>query len=431
MPASSRETNVAHLRRLTTPTEVTAPETRSSGLTVDPSSFAERWMPFIQTGNVDRSSRQPVLRAIDLFSGVGGLFLGAREAARGLGMELESAVACDQDAGALAVYRRNHKTEIALSRSVDLLVEAAVRGVGKQAHFVGYPAVVNEDLAGMAGELDLLLAGPPCQGHSNLNNKTRGDDPRNRLYLDVPAIAIALDIPVVVIENVRGVERSNGDLVNTAVGLLESSGYVTTRGVVKAHELGWPQTRERFFLVATKGWPPVALAEVLAAEARDAFPLSWLLGDVPPSLDEPFMDEPGRLSPENQRRIDHLFDSGLDDLPLRERPECHQQGTTHMASYGRMSWDRPAPTLTTGFLTPGRGRFVHPRERRTLSLREAARIQGFPDTFRFRAGVRDPGRTSVARWIGNAVPAPMGYAAVLAGLIGSPWARWAAARGAA
>lgn len=87
------------------------------------------------------------------------------------------------------------------------------------------------------------------------------------------------------------------------------------------------------------------------------------------------------------------------------------------AVYGRMRPDAPAPTITTGFTSPGRGRFIHPTERRTITPREAALIQGFPGNYRFvtEAGGL-PTRTQLAKWIGDAVPMPLGYAAALAAL---------------
>src|SRR5690606_30968289 len=100
------------------------------------------------------------------------------------------------------------------------------------------------------------------------------------------------------------------------------------------------------------------------------------------------------------------------ELDLSERPESHRNGTTYMSVYGRMYKDEPAPTITTGFMSPGRGRFVHPTRPRVLTAREAARLQGFPDTYRFVVDSGSPpGRTLLAKWIGDAVPMPLGFAA--------------------
>ena len=88
-----------------------------------------------------------------------------------------------------------------------------------------------------------------------------------------------------------------------------------------------------------------------------------------------------------------------------------------MSVYGRLKPANPAPTITTGFMTPGRGRFIHPTERRTLTPLEAARIQGFPDTYDFNdpAGGA-PTSQKLGKWIGDAVPMPLGYAATLAAI---------------
>lgn len=123
------------------------------------------------------------------------------------------------------------------------------------------------------------------------------------------------------------------------------------------------------------------------------------------------------LTDENRRRIRWLFDNDEHDLALHERPKCHQDGTSYNSVYGRMYADRPAPTITTGFMTPGRGRFVHPSEPRTLKPAEAARLQGFPDTYCFRPEPQRPAtRSQLAKWIGDAVAMPLGYAAAISAL---------------
>ena len=124
-----------------------------------------------------------------------------------------------------------------------------------------------------------------------------------------------------------------------------------------------------------------------------------------------------RISKENAGRIEFLFANDALDLPPSERPVCHREGTTYQAVYGRMSKKLPAPTITTGFMSPGRGRFVHPTRPRTLTPREAARLQGFPDTFRFTLDPeKPPTRHQLAKWIGDAVPMPLGYLAALSAL---------------
>ena len=147
--------------------------------------------------------------------------------------------------------------------------------------------------------------------------------------------------------------------------------------------------------------------------------LKETIGDLETRDTEDLMDQVPQLSAENQDRINYLFEHDLFDLPNQVRPDCHKNGHTYPSVYGRLSWDKPSQTITTGFLTPGRGRYIHPSKRRVLTPREAARIQGFPDWFDFVGQGEPPSRTSLSKWIGDAVPTPLGYAAVLTALSGT------------
>ena len=358
---------------------------------------------------------QSTMRIADLFSGIGGLSLGATLAINDVGLAAQSVIACDLDPSALAVYANNLPTLLTLTESVADHVEYVVDGAGDEAVFTAPPKAKGKIIGNFANDIQLLLAGPPCQGHSALNNHTRHDDPRNGLYLAVPAIAIALGIPNVVIENVPGVVRDRNGVVSTAAKLLKRADYQVEMGVLAADELGWPQTRKRFFLVASRWGAPRPLSQVREDLADDARPISWALNKIPSKKVDPhWMCESAQMSEENLERMRWLIQNNEYDLPNHMRPKCHQQGTTYNANYGRMRWDRPAGTLTTGFATPGRGRFVHPLEPRTLTNREAARIQAIPDWFDFSGGKIEPRVTDLRRWIGNAVPPVLAHAAVSA-----------------
>ena len=167
-------------------------------------------------------------------------------------------------------------------------------------------------------------------------------------------------------------------------------------------------------MVASRA-PLLDLSQVAEAMAQDTRPVSWALDDLlefPPS--DSLWDGTPTLSPENEERIRHLFEEDQYDLPLHKRPESHRQGTTYTSVYGRMKWDQPSGTITTGFMTPGRGRFVHPLKPRVLTPHEAARLQGFPDGYNFFAG--SPRRQDLGKWIGDAVPGILGLAAGLSAL---------------
>jgi len=345
---------------------------------------------------------------------------GFRLGSRVLGFKNQHQLAVDVDRDALRVYSANHKPRLALNESTASLVSYALQENSSEVRFTSVPSIRDERVAALRGQVDVLLAGPPCQGHSTANSKRRFFDQRNLLYLTVPALAIALEIPVVIIENVPGVQASQQGVVQATWKLLEGAGYSVTGGVLNASELGWAQSRKRYFMIATRGARPLDIStELLPALRRPPMPISGLLNDLVSAEPTGFMTEVPELSAENRQRIDVLHNLDLYDLPDEHRNrKARESGTTYRSVYGRMYWDKPAQTITTGFLTPGRGRYVHPLARRTLLPLEAARLQGFPDDYVFNAYGETPNRTALAKWIGDAVPAPLGFAAAISALVG-------------
>lgn len=357
------------------------------------------------------------LRILDLFSGCGGLAVGLCEGARALGLNPEIRAAVDVDELGLGVYKHNLNPKCVIHASVTSLVDFHVFDSGNNAHFAYRPDLIDERLISLKGQIDLICAGPPCQGHSSLNNHTRGEDPRNLLYLSVPALAVALDVPVLVIENVSRILNDKSGVVPTALALLERNGYRITSGHISATELGWPQTRRRFFLVAIKETSPVSLLDTVRALKQPPASVGWAIDDLLNIQAENLFDTPADITFENMKRIDYLFDSDTFELPNAIRPDCHKDGHTYPSVYGRLRWDEPAGTITSGFLSPGRGRFIHPLSRRCITPHEAARLQGFPDWFRFLLPHDPmPSRKDLSKWIGDAVPPIMGYAVAFSAL---------------
>jgi DNA (cytosine-5)-methyltransferase 1 len=207
------------------------------------------------------------------------------------------------------------------------------------------------------------------------------------------------------------------DVVATAEALLKGAGYSVSSSVIKADALGSPQRRSRFFLLARRSDIPAEndLTDVLQVLKAPAAPVSWALSDIVDKEPCDIMDQAPLLTSENIARIEYLFKNELYDLPDAQRPECHRNGTSYRAVYGRLRWDQPAQTITTGFNTPGQGRYIHPLRMRVITPREAARIQGFPDWFCFTPNdPRQMTRKNLAKWIGDAVPPILGYATGLA-----------------
>lgn len=381
------------------------------------SPFAHQWWAQRLRGKPCETVRQGSVRTVDFFCGSGGLSLGAGHAIEACGLTHVPVAAVDVDTEALSVYARNFQPELALAANAAAVVDYHVDGRGAGAVMAYEPELVDGRLAVLVGKVDMVLAGPPCQGHSNLNNHTRRSDPRNMLYLSVAASAIALKTKVLVIENVPEVLVDSTNVVSATTAVLERSGYRVSSGVLSAADLGAAQTRRRHFLVATRQ-EHVRVSEAAEMLRQPPMTLREAIGDLVGTRGVSFMDQPSVLSTENTARIDFLFDNNIHDLPDEERPDCHKNGHTYPSVYGRMFWDKPAQTITTGFMTPGRGRYIHPAERRAITPREAARIQGFPDTYDFSVDGHSPSKKALCKWIGDAVPCWLGYAATLSALTG-------------
>lgn len=383
------------------------------------------WQSFLRGGtvSVDASVGKPrKIRSVDAFCGSGGLTLGAAQAAIATGHVLESVAAIDVDDDGLAIHKANFGTKHILHSNASSLVDWHVSGEGENSRFAYDPEILDPALTGEVGSIDLFLAGPPCQGHSNLNNKTRRDDPRNLLYVTAVALGVALRAKSIVIENVPEVVNDKSDVVNIAKALLKAAGYAwIDSGVLAADQLGGAQTRKRYFLIASRVHQPVAelsIKDVAKGLKHGSRPLSWAIGDLlnyqSGGHKVSIIDTTPTLSADNLARIRHLFDHNLHDLPNEVRPDCHKDGHTYPSVYGRLWWDKPSQTITTGFQTPGRGRYIHPLRPRVITPHEAARIQSFPDSFSFVVDpAKPPSRTGLQKWIGDAVPPLLGYAATL------------------
>lgn len=380
----------------------------------------QAWWMSILGGEVPQPTRLAgEIRTIDLFSSVGGLSLGFGFAAQALGLLHRSLLAVDIDEEALSVFARNFPGTTTLSESATNLTDVAIRGQRENARFAYQPEITHDVLEPLVGSVDVVLAGPPCQGHSTLNNRTRHEDPRNRLYLEAVGTAVALEAPLIIVENVPTVRNDKNRVVETAKSALEQAGYHVDDGVISGDKIGAPQSRKRHFLVASRFEIPSIRATVKAIDA-DPMTLRQAIEDLE-CASSSFLDESPRLSSDNHRRIAYLFEEGLYDLPNQQRPDCHKDGHTYPSVYGRLRWDQPSPTITTGYMTPGRGRFIHPSQQRTLTAHEAARIQGFPDTYDFSLpNDMVPSRKQLGKWIGDAVPSQLGYAAGLSALASFP-----------
>lgn len=330
----------------------------------------------------------PGIAIVDLFAGCGGLTLGALEGARRSRRRARLALAVDDDPVPLAVLQKTLGDPDAHYSTSDLGEVLAPLGkrirASERALFGGIPSD------------SLLLAGPPCQGHSPLNNHTRHDDPRNDLYLAVARAARLLEPRAIVVENVSSVSSDRRSAMSMCAAALEKLGYAVTSRQVDLHRIGVPQTRVRHVLVATLS---TCLAwNLQEAPGRD---VRWAIEDLLEREGETAFDMASVPKPVNRKRIGWLFARQAFDLPNHMRPDCHSNGHSYPSMYGRLRWDAPAQTVTTGFGSMGQGRYVHPLRPRTLTPHEAARLQFLPDFVRFEEVET---RAALAKAIGNTAP---------------------------
>lgn len=380
--------------------------------------FDKFWKSFL-LGNelrfpLSESGRR--LRIADVFSSCGGLSLGLGLGFASLGIGARHAFAVDVDADALNVYKRNFPSAECINASVSDAVDFYVHGTGESAEFASEPALNLPELEKFVGRIDVLCGGPPCQGHSGLNNVSRRDDLRNLLYLTMPALAVALRVPAVVIENVPSVIHDSYDVVETTKALFRKSGYIVFTDKLMDSRFGGVQTRERYFMVAiARPRHESGILEFLEPLQLDPRPVSLAIADLRGKagiggIGAELFDTSGYMSDDNVKRVNYLFRYDKHDLPFNRRPDCHKDGTSYGSVYGRMYWDEPSGTITSGFQSPGRGRFIHPKEPRCITPHEAARIQFFPDSYEFM--LDDPmklNRALYSKWIGDAVPPKLGY----------------------
>jgi DNA (cytosine-5)-methyltransferase 1 len=325
-------------------------------------------------------------KAIDLFCGAGGLSLGLGRA----GFAVIAGI--DHDGPSMRTYANNFG-HAALQRDLSKLT-------------------VDELLQTLAiapGEVALVAGGPPCQGFSV---QRRGDDSdaRNDLILHFLRIVRGLRPKFFLLENVPGLRSRRGaTMLRDFLARAGTAGYSIMMNTLNAADFGVPQIRRRVFIVGERDGLPSYEFPVPTSESASWRTVRDALADLPlPPLD--FSAHPslanhqvGRMSELNVRRIAHVPEGGgWEHLPAELQLDCHRPGAAkigHRYVYGRLSWDKPAGTITARFDSFTRGKFAHPSENRSITLREGARLQTFPDDFVF-LGTKE----EVASQIGNAVP---------------------------
>ena len=335
------------------------------------------------------------IRMVDLFSGTGPMTLGVVEAGRATETNVIPVFAIDFEKTAALNYAYNFPDCNVVNDDILKYVDGEL----------GNPATEAEkNTLNMVGHIDMVIGGPPCQGHSDLNNHTRRNDPRNQLIFRVVRF-VELTMPrYVVIENVQGIRHDKNHVLQIAENYLERLGYHLHENLLMASRFGVAQNRRRFILVATLDDIDFNLKQYERDSVNGVW---WAIGDLAEGEKEDVYNSSAKHSATNQERINYLFDNDIYELPYQLRPECQRNENNRYTSvYSRIHPDMPAPTITSGFGSIGQGRFGHPYERRTMTPHEAARVQFIPDFFKFS---KELNRVALQKMIGNAVPPKLTY----------------------
>ncbi len=290
----------------------------------------------------------------------------------------------------LQVYRANHP---------DVLVqEGDIRDVDC--------AALMTALSLKPGDLDLLAGCPPCQGFSSIRTRNRCgsvDDQRNELISEFFRFVESFMPKAVMLENVPGL--ASDARFSTFCDNMKELGYEGDWRVLNVADAGVPQRRRRLVYAAGHGTSVrVAALKSDRRTVRDA------IGGLPKpgASGDPLHDVPENRSDRIKRMIGMIPPNGgsRSDLPEEYVLPCHKRHPDGFNDvYGRMSWDKPAPTITGGCASPSKGRFLHPEEDRCITLREAALLQGFPLDYAFIVDGK-VSKLDMALMIGNALPVP-------------------------
>ena len=362
--------------------------------------------------HTEKKEDQKSLNIVDLFCGCGGLSYGLKLACEAAGVRPVFQMAVDLRETALDIYKKNIRPLRVLRENVRNLIDFQYTEKDGELIPDFSNLFLHKKLEVLNDKVDVLLAGPPCEGNSNLNNKTRRSDERNELYFNAILGGIALGAKVIIIENVTAVRHSKQNVVSQSIKLLHANGYKTNNeGVIlTASDFGTPQLRKRHFLIGYKSDLDLNNEIFDLMKVKAPFVDKVFTQTIGKKLEGDF-NTSSNVSPKNQERMDYLDRTGLINLPDSERPDCHRlKPHTYPSVYGRIEKNSYSGTITTGFLSPGRGRFTHPFEARGLTPHEGARLQGFPNHFDWLTKTSRIGRNNYANIIGDAVPPQFGYA---------------------
>jgi DNA (cytosine-5)-methyltransferase 1 len=335
------------------------------------------------------------MQAVDIFSGAGGMSVGAALA----GIDVKYAI--ENDPHAAATYRINHPGTLVLNQDI------------RKVNLADMPALDNTPL--------VLFGGPPCQGFSTSNQKTRSSSNENNwLFLEYMRFVKLLEPDWVVFENVKGLKETEGGVfLRNIQDAFKKLKYKTSTFILNASEYGVPQKRERLFVIGSQKGK--VLGEPLAHH-KEIVTVNEAIADLP------FLENganinvlPYRISPHSEysslmrgdlnscanhlitrnaqhilSRYPHIPQGGnWEDIPDELMENYADKSRCHTGIYHRLSADKPS--IVVGNFR--KNMLIHPWQHRGLSIREAARLQSFPDHYEFQGTIGFQ-----QQQVGNAVP---------------------------
>lgn len=372
---------------------------------ITPKPLPESHLPSVLDGTVQASDS---ITAVDLFCGIGGLTHGLLQA----GIDVSAGI--DIDETCKYVYEENNKSRF-IAKDICKTSSSDLKAL--------YSKNTVKLLAGCA----------PCQPFSSHTRKykNRKEDARWGLLTDFQRLVEGVSPEIVAVENVPSLQKQ--DVFTAFVSKLHELGYQVFQTVVYCPDYGIPQTRRRLVLLAsllgeiaftprtharshelTAGTP--GLFSKLARSLKPLPTVRATIGELPEIEDgqicrEDPLHRTRSLSSLNKERIRQSKPGGTWlDWEASLRAPCHQResGQSYKSVYARMSWDEPAPTITTQFYNFGTGRFGHPEQDRALSLREGALLQTFPEDYNFFDPSLSISFHRLGTHIGNALPVQLG-----------------------
>ena len=325
------------------------------------------------------------LQAVDFFCSAGGVTCGFKQA----GINVIGGI--DIDPLCQLTYEKNNNAKY-------LCADTA--GLSKPMLKKKFNITKNQD--------NLIFVGcSPCQYFSNIKTDKSKSEKTRLLLHDFQEFVDFYRPGYIFVENVPGLDNNPQSPLGKFKDFLVHNGYVYDEGIINAKYYGVPQNRRRYVLIASRTVKEIKLP---IEDKTNIHSVKDAIGDYkkyyPIKAGEkdlsPFIHTAANLSKLNKDRLAEVPLNGGSRVAWKDTMQlnCYKTHKGHTDVYGRMSWDKPSPTITTRFCSISNGRYGHPEQLRAISLREGATLQSFPEDYIFHS----KSQGTIAKMIGNAVP---------------------------